>query len=123
MEPNTIKHLADAAAALKAAKASTKEGFCDDHCDNALAEVRRALHVVCGPDGGDVAEDRLQTLEFAVNEVRPHFDAWVRLLEEHRASLPPDSPPTPENDGVSDRSYVEHELQAMKRDLGALLDL
>ena len=47
MEPDTIKHLADAVTALRAAKASTKEGFCEDHCDNALAEVHRALHVAC----------------------------------------------------------------------------
>ena len=65
----------------------------------------------------------MHTLEFAINEVRPHFRAWVGLLEDHRESLPPDSPPTPERDGVSDRSHVSHELQALKRDLGALLDL
>ena len=59
-----------------------------------------------------------QKLRAAVNEVRPHIPAWIALLEAHVESLPPDGP-----DGSGDcaRSYAEHELRAMRRDLGALL--
>lgn len=55
-----------------------------------------------------------------VNDIRPHFDAWVKLLTAYVNSLPPDIAPTAESEGRSDRSYAEHELNAMKRDLGAL---
>jgi hypothetical protein len=61
------------------------------------------------------------TLRAAVEDVRPHASAWIRLLSAYVDSLPPDTTDTPERVGCSDRSYAEHELRAMKRDLGALL--
>ena len=59
----------------------------------------------------------LLALESAVEEIRPHVDAWIGLLEEHVAGLPEDGP---QGSGDAGRSYAEHELVAMKRDLGAL---
>jgi hypothetical protein len=59
----------------------------------------------------------------AIEDIRPHVPAWIKLLETHIASLPPDRDPSGHDgdDGSSDRGYAEHELRAMKRDLGALL--
>jgi len=59
----------------------------------------------------------------AIEDVRPHVPAWIKLLERHVASLPPDRTPSGHDgdEGSSERSYAEHELQAMKRDLPALL--
>ena len=65
--------------------------------------------------------DRLAALEAAIEEIRPHADAWISLMEAYVASLPPDTPETPEQAGTADRSYAEHELRAMRRDLAALL--
>ncbi len=57
----------------------------------------------------------------AIADIRPHASAWIKLLEAHVASLPPDRPHSAEAEGCFDRSYAEHELAAMKRDLAALL--
>lgn len=46
LEPTTIKLLADAAAALLAAKQETSNGFVADHCQNALRIVEKALNIV-----------------------------------------------------------------------------
>lgn len=54
----------------------------------------------------------------AIEDIRPHFAAWTALLEIYVDSLPPDSVL---NDNDAARSYAEHELRAMHRDLGALL--
>ena len=56
----------------------------------------------------------------AVEDIRPHVPHWIALLEAHVASLPPDGP---DGSGEADRSFAEHELRAMKRDLGALLSV
>lgn len=65
---------------------------------------------------------RLAELCQHVEAIRPHAQAWIQLLEAYRDALPHDRPPTPEDpDGCSDRSYVDHEINAMRRDLGALL--
>ena len=43
IEPATLHHLADAAAALMQARAATEHGFVSDYCDTALREIRRAI--------------------------------------------------------------------------------
>jgi hypothetical protein len=60
-------------------------------------------------------------LKFYVSEIKPHVSAWIDLLETHVRSLPEDAQETPEAPGLSDKSYAEHELLAMKRDLGSLV--
>jgi hypothetical protein len=59
----------------------------------------------------------LAHLHHAVDEVVPHVPAWIKLVERYVASLPPDGS---EGSGQADRSHAEHELAAMKRDLGTL---
>ncbi len=66
-------------------------------------------------------DPELHKLQTAIAEVRPHVDAWIYLLSSYVDSLPPDTQPTAESDGTADRSYAEHELRAMKRDLVALV--
>lgn len=56
----------------------------------------------------------------AIADVLAHKDAWLRLLETHLESLPTDLRETAETNGRWDRSYVEHEITAMRRDLDAL---
>lgn len=56
-------------------------------------------------------------LRQAAKDVAPHVRAWTVLLEEHVQSLPEDGEP---GSGDAARSYAEHELRAMRRDLGAL---
>ena len=56
MEPVTIKHLADAAAALQAAKKATAWGFVSDHCETALREVQKALRIAATSDDQDDPE-------------------------------------------------------------------
>lgn len=58
----------------------------------------------------------------AANDVAAHVDAWINLLRRHIASLPDDLPETAHEDGTSDKSYAQHELRAMERDLPALLN-
>jgi hypothetical protein len=53
-----------------------------------------------------------------IADIRPHVPHWIDLLEAYVASLPPDGP---DGSGETDRSFAEHELRAMKRELGALL--
>jgi hypothetical protein len=60
-------------------------------------------------------------LDRAIADIRPHAAAWIKLLTAYVNSLPPDTEPTAESEGNADRSYAEHELRAMKRDLTALL--
>jgi hypothetical protein len=67
---------------------------------------------------GDYSE--YMRLKQVADDIQPHVDAWIRLIERHVAQLPPDTPQTPESDGCSDRGYAEHELNAMRRDLRAL---
>jgi hypothetical protein len=57
-------------------------------------------------------------LTLIIEDIRQHVPAWIGLLEEHVARLSEDGLL-----GTSDgaRSYAEHELKAMKRDLTALL--
>ncbi len=43
IEPATLHHLADAAAALMQARAVTEHGFVSDYCDNAIREIRQAI--------------------------------------------------------------------------------
>ncbi len=67
-----------------------------------------------------VSESRyaeLVRIEAAVGDVRMHVNAWINLLDDYVKTLPPDSPL---GSGEADRSYAEHELHAMRRDLGAL---
>ena len=64
---------------------------------------------------------RLSLMDVAVADIRPHLQSWTTLLERHRDSLPPDTPESAEEEACYERSYVEHELRAMRRDLGALL--
>lgn len=82
--------------------------------------IARSLRGRVSARGGRTAlnVDRLATLEAAVADIRPHVGSWIKLLEAHVASLPPDGPA---GSGDADRSYAEHELRAMRRDLGALL--
>ena len=54
----------------------------------------------------------------AIEDIRPHVPHWIGLMEAYVASLPPDGPM---GSGDADRSFAEHELHAMKRDLGALI--
>jgi len=61
-----------------------------------------------------------KTLLNAAMDVTAHSAAWTRLLREHVASLPEDIPPGPECDGVFDKTFAQHELAAMERDLPAL---
>lgn len=56
-------------------------------------------------------------LRQAAKEVAPHAGAWLALLSEHVETLPEDGL---DGSGDSARSYAEHELRAMRRDLGAL---
>lgn len=66
--------------------------------------------------------DRLAALDAAVADIRPHAHAWIELLERYVSSLPPDGPVDPHTgESACDRSYAEHELRAMRRDLAALL--
>ena len=59
----------------------------------------------------------------AVAGIRPHVPSWVGMLEAYAASLPPDTgPDSSGGEGSTSRGRVEHEVAAMKRDLGALLD-
>lgn len=62
------------------------------------------------------------TLASAVRDVLAHKDAWISLLTRHVATLPPDRPPSGYlgDHGSTEQSYAQHELQAMRRDLGAL---
>jgi hypothetical protein len=62
--------------------------------------------------------DRLAALDAAVTDIRPHVETWIMLLESYVARLPPDGPA---GSSEANRSYAEHELRAMRRDLGALL--
>ena len=68
--------------------------------------------------------DRLAALDAAVSDIRPHVPAWIALLEKYAASLPADRAPSGHDgdEGSTDRSYVEHELRAMRRDVSALLN-
>jgi hypothetical protein len=50
MEPTTIKLLADALAALMAAKDETNHGFVADHCDNAMREIAQAIKLATVTD-------------------------------------------------------------------------
>ncbi len=63
----------------------------------------------------------LETVLAVIDDIRPHADAWTSLLEKYLAGLPPDTQATAECNGTSERSYVCHELAAMRRDLAALL--
>ena len=72
-------------------------------------------------DIGAQKDAEIARLRSAVADIRSHVPAWIKLLESHVASLPPDRPHAAEADGCFDRSYAEHELAAMKRDLAALL--
>ncbi len=56
----------------------------------------------------------------AVQDIRPHIDTWISLLRTYVTSLPYDRLETSQDNGNSDRSYAEHELKAMIRDLNAL---
>lgn len=56
------------------------------------------------------------TLERAIDDVRTHADAWVDLISQLVCYISSDSASS-----ETDRSYVEHELKAAKRDLGALI--
>lgn len=66
-------------------------------------------------------EITFEAVALAIEDIRSHAAAWIKLLTAYVNSLPPDTPPTAENEGNADRSYAEHELRAMKRDLAALL--
>ena len=69
-----------------------------------------------------MSTDSTTRLLAAVDDVRSHVTAWTALLVQHVHSLPHDEQPTPENDSPDcARSYAEHELAAMRRDLAALL--
>ncbi|MGR0185487.1 hypothetical protein [Azospirillum aestuarii] len=61
-----------------------------------------------------------KTLLNAAMDVTSHSAAWINLMREHVASLPEDIPPAPECDGVFGKSFAQHELAAMERDLPAL---
>lgn len=65
---------------------------------------------------------KLDAVREHVDAVRTHADAWIGLLAALVETLPPDTAPTPENPaGQCSRSYAEHELRAMQRDLSALV--
>jgi len=68
-------------------------------------------------------EQKLQQYKLVIEDIRPHINAWIALLTTHVANLPPDTQPTAESEGCADRSYAEHELHAMQRDLQALAAL
>lgn len=48
IEPNVIRKLAEAADALMAASRLTRWGYVQDHCRNALDEIRKAITEACG---------------------------------------------------------------------------
>lgn len=74
--------------------------------------------------------DSTAKMRKAIEDIRPHARVWIGLLSHYLNTLPPDLPPSGhEGSGVSPtdeynsytRSYVEHELHAMHRDLVNLL--
>ena len=77
MEPATIRHLADAAAALMKAAGETTEGFVEDHCGNALREVSSAIAIAChveGARGAPVAGAGLSAEAAALRDA--NGDTW-----------------------------------------------
>lgn len=81
--------------------------------------ARGSVGVLHWKGPADTPETRMRA---AIEDVRSHVDAWVSLLAEYVSTLPPDTQPTSEDSaGLSDRSYAEHELRAMNRDLAALI--
>ena len=65
--------------------------------------------------------DRLTAFETAAGDIGSHIPAWTGILERYLDSPPPDVPQSAEHPDTSDRSYIEHELRAMRRDLAALM--
>ena len=55
-----------------------------------------------------------------IENIRPHVSAWIALLQTYMDSLPATSGGLIDDDEAA-RSYAQHELRAMQRDLGALL--
>lgn len=62
---------------------------------------------------------RLAAYDAAVADIRPHFNAWCRILE--KAATAEVQVLDGDNDLDANVSYALHELTAMRRDLGALL--
>ena len=48
MEPEVLKHLADAIESLQRAHRATAHGFVADHCENALTEIKHAIRNTMG---------------------------------------------------------------------------
>ena len=69
--------------------------------------------------------ERLARMTAVVADIESHISAWTGLLEAHIAALSPDRSPSGHDgdEGSSERGYAEHELRAMRRDLGALVQL
>lgn len=62
------------------------------------------------------------TLRNTIEEISRHSNSWIKLLTTYADSLPPDISPTPEDsDGIADKSYALHELEAMKSTLSLLI--
>lgn len=100
-----------------------EEANCAILCEAPRGWVPHAELIEHLVSAGIVAPITELTLMQAIEEVRPHYSAWVQLLTDYTNTLPPDTAPTPESEGDTRRGYAEHELSAMKRDLGALLHL